>query len=97
MPTEVARVTAGVELGILELSVLEIDRDTLPTETREAIVATHPRPDFNRRILHAVHAGSAHRPRVMFGNVKADVLDRFEEGYTRPDFVRIIEDSPWPQ
>ncbi|TBO54795.1 phosphohydrolase, partial [Streptomyces kasugaensis] len=32
-----------------------------------------------------------------FGNVKADVLDRFEEGYTRPNFVRIIEDSPWDQ
>ncbi|SCK27949.1 hypothetical protein YWIDRAFT_01405 [Streptomyces sp. SceaMP-e96] len=29
--------------------------------------------------------------------MKADVLDRFEEGDTRPDFVRIIEDSPWPQ
>lgn len=26
--------------------------------------------------------------------MKADVLDRFEEGYTRPNFVRIIEDSP---
>ncbi|MFF9786164.1 MULTISPECIES: hypothetical protein [Streptomyces] len=52
-----ARLTVALELG-----VLEIDCDTLPTETREAIVATHPRPDFNRRILHAVHAGLAARP-----------------------------------
>ncbi|MGY5133020.1 hypothetical protein ACWGJW_11525 [Streptomyces nigrescens] len=92
MPTEVARLTV-----VLELGVLEIDCDTLPTETREAIAATHPRPDFNRRILHAVHTGLAHRPRITFGNVRVDALDRFEEGYTRPDFVRIIEDSPRPQ
>ncbi|WP_405413350.1 phosphohydrolase [Streptomyces decoyicus] len=87
---EVAPVTAGVELD-----VLGIGYDTLPPETREAVVAAHPRPDFKRRILHAFHAGQAHRPRITFGNVKADVLDRFEEGYTRPNFVRIIEDSPW--
>ncbi|WP_235096245.1 MULTISPECIES: hypothetical protein [Streptomyces] len=30
------------------------------------------------------------------GHVEADVLDRFEADYTRPNFVQIIEDSPWP-
>lgn len=75
----------------------EIGCDTLPTETRDAIVATHPRPDFNRRILHAFHAGLTHRPRITFGNVKTDALDRSEEGYTRPNFVRIIEGFPWPE
>ncbi|MFI7102841.1 HD domain-containing protein [Streptomyces sp. NPDC050161] len=90
MAPEIALVTAGVELD-----VLGIGYDTLPPETREAIVAAHPRPDFKRRILHAFHAGIAHRPQTTFGNVKADVLDRFEEGYTRPNFVRTIEDSPW--
>ncbi|WP_328385579.1 HD domain-containing protein [Streptomyces sp. NBC_00400] len=92
MAPEVALVTAGVELD-----VLGIGYDTLPPEAREAVVAAHPRPDFKRRILHAFHAGLAHRPQTTFGNVKADVLDRFEEGYTRPNFVRIIEDSPWPE
>ena len=92
MAPEVALVTAGVELD-----VLGIGYDTLPPKTREAIVAAHPRPDFKRRILHAFHAGLAHRPQTTFGNVKADVLDRFEEGYTRPNFVRIIEDSAWPE
>ncbi|MCB5910805.1 HD domain-containing protein [Streptomyces pinistramenti] len=92
MAPEIALVTAGVELD-----VLGIGYDTLPPQTREAIVAAHPRPDFKRRILHAFHAGLAHRPQTTFGNVKADVLDRFEEGYTRPNFVRIIEDSPWEQ
>ncbi|MFD0167427.1 HD domain-containing protein [Streptomyces decoyicus] len=91
MAPEVALVTAGVELD-----VLGIGYDTLPPEAREVVVAAYPRPDFKRRILHAFHAGLAHRPRTIFGNVKADVLDRFEEGYTRPNFVRIIEDSSWP-
>ncbi|SEB92260.1 hypothetical protein SAMN05428945_1541 [Streptomyces sp. 2224.1] len=70
--------------------------DSLPPETREAVVAAHPRPDFKRRILHAFHAGLAHRPQTTFGKVKADLLGRSEEGYTRPNFVRIIEDTPWP-
>ncbi|MFE3770385.1 HD domain-containing protein [Streptomyces sp. NPDC059122] len=91
MAPEVALVTAGVELD-----VLGIGYDTLPPETREAVVAAHPRPDFKPRILRAFHAGLAHRPQTAFGNVKADVLDRFEADYTRPNFVRIIEDSPWP-
>lgn len=92
MAPEVALVTAGVELD-----VLGIGYDTLPAATRDAIVAAHPRPDFKRRILHAFHTGLAHRPATTFGNVKADVLDRFEDGYTRPNFVRIIEGSAWPQ
>lgn len=50
MTPGVALVTADVELD-----VLGIGYDTLPTETREAIVAAHPRPDFKRRILHAFH------------------------------------------
>ncbi|PBC83824.1 hypothetical protein SAMN05428940_3811 [Streptomyces sp. 2133.1] len=28
--------------------------------------------------------------------MKADLLDRSEEGYTRPNFARIIEGTPWP-
>ncbi|MGW1793032.1 hypothetical protein ACWCO0_01255 [Streptomyces tubercidicus] len=88
-----ALVTADVELDALGTHYY----DTLPTEAREAIVATHPRPDSKRRILHAFHAGLAHRPRATLGNAKADVLDRSEDHYTRPNFVRIIEDSPWPE
>ncbi|PNE36343.1 HD domain-containing protein [Streptomyces noursei] len=91
MAPEVALVTAGVELDVLGIGYA-----TLPPETREAVVAAHPRPDFKRDILRAFHAGLAHRPQTTFGNVKADVLDRFEADYTRPNFVQIIEDSPWP-
>ncbi|MFG2206980.1 HD domain-containing protein [Streptomyces sp. NPDC048638] len=92
MAPEVALVTAGVELDVLGIGYA-----ALPAETRDAVVAAHPRPDFKRRILLAFHQGLAHRPQTAFGNVKADVLDRFEDGYTRPNFVRIIEDSAWPE
>ena len=88
-----ALVTAGVELD-----VLGIGYDALPPwKPARPSAAAHPRPDFKRRTLHAFRAGLAHRPRTTVGNVKSDVLDRFEEDYTRPNFVRIIEDSPWPQ
>ncbi len=42
-------------------------------------------------------ADEARRPQTTFGNVKADVLAHFVDDYTRPDFVRIIEDSSWPE
>ncbi|GAA5615310.1 hypothetical protein CP981_20495 [Streptomyces platensis] len=73
--------------------------ETLPAETCEAIVSARPRlrPDFRRRILHAFHADPAHRPQSTFGNTKADAPDRCEDHYTRPNFVRIIEGSPWPE
>ncbi|MFF8786498.1 hypothetical protein [Streptomyces sp. NPDC015125] len=42
-------------------------------------------------------AREAATPRRPTPHTKADALDRFEEDYTRPNFVRIIEDSPWPE
>ncbi|WP_326619541.1 diguanylate cyclase [Streptomyces decoyicus] len=91
MAPEVALVTAGVDLD-----VLGIDYDT-PPGNPPGRRRRPPAPDFERRILHAFHAALAHRPRTTVGNVKSDVLDRIEEDYARPNFVRIIEDSPWPQ
>jgi len=32
-----------------------------------------------------------------FGNVKAEVLERFVSGYQRANFVDIIADSDWPE
>ncbi|MEV0260385.1 HD domain-containing protein [Streptomyces sp. NPDC050617] len=92
MAPEIALVTAGVELDVLGIGYAD-----LPEDVREAIVAAHPRPDFKRRILRAFTDGIAHRPQTTFGNVKADVLAHFVDGYTRPDFVRVIEDSAWPE
>ena len=92
MEPEVALVTAGVEYDVLGIGYHDIsDVD------RAAITALHPRPEFKRRILHAFTDGIAPRPETTFGNVKADVLDRFVPGFQRANFVDIIENSDWPE
>ncbi|MGA5559979.1 hypothetical protein ACPCUV_02155 [Streptomyces platensis] len=65
--------------------------------TREAIAPAHPRPDVRRHTLPVFHTDPAHRPKVTSGNTRADAPDCREDHYTHPNFVRIIEDSPWPE
>jgi hypothetical protein len=92
MEPEVALVTAGVEYDVLGIGYHDLsDAD------RAEIVALHPRPDFKRRILQAFTEGIAPRPETTFGNVKADVLERFVPGFKRANFVDIIESSDWPE
>jgi hypothetical protein len=92
MEPEVALVTAGVEYDVLGIGYHDIsDAD------RAAITALHPRPDFKRAILRAFTEGIAPRPETTFGNVKAEVLERFVPGFERANFVDIIESSDWPE
>jgi HD domain len=92
MEPEVALVTAGVEYDVLGIGYHDIsDAD------RAEITALHPRPDFKRSILQAFTQGIAPKPETTFGNVKADVLERFVPGYQRANFVDIIEGSDWPE
>ncbi|MDT3446369.1 MULTISPECIES: HD domain-containing protein [unclassified Pseudofrankia] len=92
MEPEVALVTAGVEYD-----VLGIGYDDISDTDREAITRLHPRPDFKNQILRAFTAGIAPRPATTFGNVKADVLERFVPGFHRANFVDTILNSPWPE
>jgi hypothetical protein len=92
MEPEVALVTAGVEYDVLGIGYHDIS-DT----DRAEITALHPRPDFKRGILAAFTEGIAPKPETTFGNVKADVLERFVPGYRRENFVDIIENSDWPE
>jgi HD superfamily phosphodiesterase len=92
MAPEIALVTAGVEADVLGLGL-----DRISADERAAIVAAHPRPDFKNRILHAFTEGIKHRPATTFGNVKADVLDRFVPGFERTNFVDVILESSWPE
>ncbi|GAA3551705.1 HD domain-containing protein [Kribbella ginsengisoli] len=92
MAPEIALVTAGVEADVLGLGL-----DRITAGERAAIVAAHPRPDFKNRILQAFNDGIKHRPATTFGNVKADVLDRFVPGFERTNFVDIILGSSWPE
>ncbi|MEU0936441.1 HD domain-containing protein [Embleya sp. NPDC005971] len=92
MDPVIALTTAGVELDVLGIGYHDVS-----AEERAAVVAAHPRPDFKRRILRAFTDGIAPKPATTFGNIKADVLDRFSPGYVRPNFVGIVEDSDWPE
>ncbi|WP_309029602.1 HD domain-containing protein [Streptomyces alfalfae] len=92
MEAEVALVTAGVEYDVLGIGFHDVSADD-----RAEITALHPRPDFKRRILKAFTDGIAPKPETTFGNVKADVLEHFVPGFTRGDFVRVIQDSPWDE
>ena len=92
MEPEIALVTAGVETD-----VLGIGRAELSAEDLDAVTAAHPRPDFKRQILAAFDHGFRDRPATTFGTVNADVLARFEPGFTRTDFVDVIEGSDWPE
>ena len=92
MEPEVALVTAGVEYDVLGIGYRDISG-----ADRAEIVRLHPRPDFKRRILQAFTEGIAPKPETAFGNVKADVLERFVPGYKRDNFVDIIEGSDWAE
>ncbi len=90
MEPEVALVTAGVEYDVLGIGYHDVsDAD------RAEITALHPRPDFKRSILAAFTEGIAPKPETTFGNVKADVLERYVPGYKRDNFVDIILNSDW--
>lgn len=90
MAPEIALVTRGVELD-----VLGIGYDVISDAQRQEVVDAHPRPDFKNRILEAFTDGLKDRPDTTFGNVKADVLEHFLPGFTRRDFVEVIQGSAW--
>jgi hypothetical protein len=92
MEPEVALVTAGVEYDVLGIGYHDVSE-----ADRAEITSLHPRPDFKRSILAAFTEGIAPKPQTTFGNVKADVLERYVPGYKRGNFVDIILNSDWPE
>jgi hypothetical protein len=92
MEPEVALLTAGVEYDVLGIGYHDVS-----DANRAEITALHPRPDFKRRILQAFTEGIAPKPETTFGNVKADVLERFVPRFQRGNFVDVIENSAWPE
>ncbi len=92
MEPEIALVTAGVETDVLGIGYHDLDPGDI-----QAVTAAHPRPDFKKQILAAFTHGFGDRPETTFGTVNADVLAHFLPGFTRTDFVEVIESSPWPE
>jgi len=88
---ETALVTAGVETDVLGIGLSDLD-DSSCAE----VVAAHPRPDFKAQILRAFFDGMKDRPDTTFGTMNDDVLAHFLPDFQRGDFVKIIENNPWP-
>ena len=67
----------------------------LSEEARKQIVAAFPRDGFKNKILPAFFEGFKHKPQTTFGNIKADVCERFIPGYKSPNFCDLVLQSPW--
>lgn len=90
MRPEVALLSSGVGLDVLGEGY-----DRFPADVREEIVGRYPREHFKEGIVRAFFGGFAHKPHTSFGNVKADVCERFIPGYKSPDFCDLIARSPF--
>ncbi|HEY4387886.1 MAG TPA: HD domain-containing protein [Ktedonobacteraceae bacterium] len=64
-------------------------------ENRKQIVSTFPRDGFKNKILPAFFEGFKHKPETTFGNIKANVCERFIPGYKSPNFCELVLQSPW--
>jgi HD superfamily phosphodiesterase len=96
VPMRLAPEVAVVTLGV-ETDVLGFDLDEISPEQRREVVDAHPRDDFKNRILRAFYDGMADRPETTFGTMNDDVLAHFDPGFTRQDFVQIIQANAWPE
>jgi HD superfamily phosphodiesterase len=67
----------------------------LTEETRHQVVTAFPRDGFKHKILHSFLDGFKHKPETTFGNIKADVCERYIPGYKSPNFCDLVLQSPW--
>jgi hypothetical protein len=44
---------------------------------------------------HSHRDGFKHKPETTFGNIKADVCERYIPGYKSPNFCNLVLQSPW--
>jgi hypothetical protein len=91
MQPEVALLFTGVGLDVLGEGF-----DKFPAAARDEIVATYPRINFKEGIVKAFFGGFAHKPGSTWGTVKADVCERYIDGYKSPNFCDLIANSPFP-
>jgi HD domain len=90
MRPEVALLFTGVGLDVLGEGF-----DKFPEDLREEIVAAYPRVNFKEGIVKAFFGGFAHKPGTTWGTVKADVCERYIQGYKSPNFCDLIANSPF--
>jgi hypothetical protein len=91
--SEVALVTAGVEMDVLGIRYLDV-----PDAQREAVITAHPRgAHFKEQIIHAFNDGFKHKPETTFGTVNDDVLALLDANFKRTNFCNVILNSAWKE
>lgn len=82
---------AGVETELFGLHFGEVTR-----AEREAVLVELPRgPAFEELILEVLGEGMAQRPATTFGNIGADVLERWDPNFHRINFCGQVLGSKW--
>jgi hypothetical protein len=89
---EVALLYSGVGLDVMGQGY-----EHLSDEQRQQVLAAFPRTGFKANILQTFFGGFAHKPETTFGNIKADVAERFIPGYRSPNFCELVLNSPWSE
>jgi hypothetical protein len=69
--------------------------EDLSEQTRTQVVSAFPRDGFKNKVLPAFLDGIRHKPETAFGNIDADVCERYLAGYIRPNFCDRVLQSPW--
>nr|WP_057924215.1 hypothetical protein [Burkholderia ambifaria] len=70
--------------------------DAYSADARRALLAAYPRGDgFGAAFLDAVARGVAHRPASTFGTWSADVLERADPDFHRPNFCGRVLGARW--
>lgn len=72
------------------------DFDAYSADERQALLAAYPRGDgFSDAFLDAIARGVAHRPASTFGTWSADVLERADPDFQRPNFCGRVLGARW--
>jgi hypothetical protein len=90
MGPEIAATQAGVLVDALGLWLDELDGEQVAE-----ITAAHPRGDFKKGFLQAMHDGLVHRPDTTYGTINADVLEHWVPGFQRASMVERVLGSAW--
>jgi hypothetical protein len=86
--TEVRLVNWGVEYDIPGRHF-----DELTAGQRQAVIAAHPRTDFEEGFIEALAQGVRDKPETAYASFQMDVLEATTPGYVRPNFCDIVHAS----
>jgi len=97
-PGVAARVSplARALASAVSTDLMATDFDAYSADERRALLAAYPRGDgFGDAFLDAIARGVAHRPATTFGTWSADVLERADPDFHRPNFCGRVLGARW--